>query len=144
MSEYILTADGELYHYGVPGMKWGVRKSDYKTMNRQQRKKTRQDYYKTDEGKIHKVTRNTLVGTILGGPVVGVAAGLITAKRNPVSEEYREKQRQKITSGKNYVENLATTKTAELKSPFNDSTRVTGQREEEFWKAYAAQYERNQ
>lgn len=22
--EYILTSDGELYHYGVPGMKWGV------------------------------------------------------------------------------------------------------------------------
>ena len=26
MSEYILTADGELYHYGVKGMKWGVRR----------------------------------------------------------------------------------------------------------------------
>lgn len=26
MSDYILTSDGELMHYGVPGMKWGVRK----------------------------------------------------------------------------------------------------------------------
>jgi hypothetical protein len=23
--DYILTADGELYHYGVKGMKWGIR-----------------------------------------------------------------------------------------------------------------------
>ena len=33
-----------LAHHGVKGMKWGVRKSEYKAMNRQQRKKQRMTY----------------------------------------------------------------------------------------------------
>ena len=38
--EYIINND-ELAHYGVPGMKWGVRKSEYKAMSRGQRKALR-------------------------------------------------------------------------------------------------------
>ena len=71
--------NNELYHYGVKGMKWGVRKSDYKGMkygvrksdykgmNRQQRKETRQKYYKTPEGQIKRATR---IASFLGGPIV--------------------------------------------------------------------------
>lgn len=68
----------ELYHHGVKGMKWGVRKSDYKSMDRKQRKQTRKKYYSTPEGKI---TRATTIGTLIGGPLVGAIAGSITAKK---------------------------------------------------------------
>ena len=34
----------ELYHYGVKGMKWGVRKSEYRSMSRSQRKQTKRQY----------------------------------------------------------------------------------------------------
>lgn len=27
MDNYVITENGELYHYGVPGMRWGVRRS---------------------------------------------------------------------------------------------------------------------
>lgn len=40
MSDYIYTSDGELYHYGVPGMRWGVRRAKYKlAANEKLRKK---------------------------------------------------------------------------------------------------------
>jgi hypothetical protein len=47
MSEFIIR-NGELYHHGVKGMKWGVRKSDPRTKEIQEKrvayKKARQEY----------------------------------------------------------------------------------------------------
>lgn len=49
MGNYVRT-DMELYHYGVKGMKWGVRKSVYKSMNRQQRKNARKKILQNTRG----------------------------------------------------------------------------------------------
>lgn len=60
MSEehYILTSDGDLLHYGVPGMKWGVRRDARILANSRRNERIREarDAYKA--GKITKEARD--------------------------------------------------------------------------------------
>ena len=65
-------------HYGVKGMKWGVRKEVYDSSSRSRKKEIRQEYYRTPEGRVKKATT---IGTALGGPLVGIVAGSITARK---------------------------------------------------------------
>ena len=70
MAEYFVYNGGlystdELKHYGVKGMKWGVHKSVYKSLNKQQRTAQRQKYKQSPEGRIKRATN---IGTFLGGP----------------------------------------------------------------------------
>ena len=78
----------ELYHYGVKGMKWGVRKDVYKSSSRSRKREIRKEYYKTPEGRIKKATT---IGTMLGGPLVGVIAGSITARKVRKKNRHYEK-----------------------------------------------------
>lgn len=119
MSEYVVV-NGELYHYGVKGMKWGVHKSVYKSMNKQQRKETRQKYRQTPE---YKIKRATTIGTILGGPLGGAIAGTVSSKRHPLtadqtknvvngmsSKKINDVSDKQISKGKNVVDNVKNTK----------------------------------
>ena len=67
-----------LAHYGIKGMKWGVRKSVYNSSSRSRKKEIRKEYYKTPEGQIKKAAT---IGTIFGGPIGSIIAGSITAKK---------------------------------------------------------------
>ena len=62
-NEYILISNGELYHYGVPGMKWGVKRPATniagsspkartvgRVMDERQKKSERQKQYEDDRG----------------------------------------------------------------------------------------------
>lgn len=86
----------ELYHYGVKGMKWGVRKSDYKAMSRVDRKITRQlhklnqkvgykslkkDYRSIYGQMIRDRNSADTVGTILAGPIGGAIGTSIVNSR---------------------------------------------------------------
>lgn len=75
--------NNELMHYGVKGMKWGVRKEDYKSMSRAERKATKKNYYRYNPtGRIKKATD---IGAVIGGTgagdtgmVIGAIAGGLT------------------------------------------------------------------
>ena len=99
---YILQKGGdkmnELYHYGVKGMKWGVRKEVYNSSSRSRKKEIRKEYYKTPEGRIKKAAT---IGTILGGPLVGIVAGSITARK--IEKEVGAIKNNKLSSVDNKV-----------------------------------------
>ena len=84
----------ELYHYGVLGMKWGVRKDVYKSASRSRKKEIRKEYYKTPEGQLKKAAA---IGTILGGPLGGLIAGSIANRRlSSIDKNTIEKGKKKV------------------------------------------------
>ena len=79
MSNYILTADGELYHYGVPGMKWGQRKAAYAS-EKGAYKKAKKDY-KAARKKLRKAS-----GLIGGVGIKGIAKVTAAEKKANAAE----------------------------------------------------------
>lgn len=104
--------------------KWGVKKSEYKTMNREQRNKLKRDYFSTEEGKNDnkRITRNTVVGTLLGGPVIGLAVGFATLKKVSDNVPVRDDRGAKVCD--EAVTKIGGTKVSDLNSK-NASTFKT-------------------
>lgn len=67
----------ELYHHGVKGMKWGVRKSKLAKMTKEQQKAARDRFYKAHMKEITK----TSWASVIGGPVGQLIVQSIRVKK---------------------------------------------------------------
>lgn len=90
MNEY----DDYLIHFGVKGMKWGVRKDKYKSADKATRKKMREEYKKTDEYK-KKVT--TAKKVAIGATAAALAIGGGYTLANAISYQ---------TTGRSLITNI--------------------------------------
>lgn len=100
--------DDYLVHFGVKGMKWGVRKEQYKSADKATRKKYKEAYKKTDEYRTkiskRKVAATAAVGGLVGGGVGGALAGIAQAthqqrRNSKLSTGTKMKMSDAITSG---------------------------------------------
>lgn len=100
--------DNYLVHFGVKGMKWGVRKEQYKSADKATRKKYKEAYKKTDEYRTkmskRKVAATAAVGGLVGGGVGGALAGIAQAthqqrRNSKLSTGTKMKMSDAVTSG---------------------------------------------
>ena len=96
MGNYILTSSGELYHYGVKGMKWGVRR--YQNEDGTLTDAGKERYYDDDERKSlyeqskSHVVKNSLTGrhSVVDNEDVTKAGGFLWNQSEKISDVFNE------------------------------------------------------
>lgn len=85
---YILTSNGELYHYGVKGMKWGVRKNVYDI---------NAAYYNKRAEKLNARAQRNRTMASMNRDAANRSSGLIS-KANNINANYYQKKADKLTA----------------------------------------------
>lgn len=89
-NDYIIV-NGELYHYGVPGMKWGRRKSYSGNENRDTRRLARQLKKLNEEHILYEQSKHdvkTSDGEVIGQTVSSSKARSLAKRDKRISEMY--------------------------------------------------------
>lgn len=145
-----------LEHEAVASAKAAKGYNHFSKVNRERTKYDSQNYkqflkdHKTDGSYEHRMSvargggnhirKVTSVGSILGGPVVGISAGLYATRT--YRKALRDISEKPISSASNKTLTMVT-KTEAKKLGLNSSTRVTGKAESDFWKSLATDIEKN-